>query len=63
MPEMDGFEVVEKMYEDEKLKEVPIVVLTAKEITADGSFKAQFKDKKCGQERRPEQRDYFAGSE
>ena len=33
MPEMDGFEVVEKMYEDEKLKEVPIVVLTAKEVT------------------------------
>ena len=33
MPEMDGFEVVEKMYEDEKLKEVPVVVLTAKEVT------------------------------
>ncbi|MGO9480531.1 MAG: PAS domain S-box protein [Candidatus Kryptoniota bacterium] len=33
MPEMDGFQVVEKMYEDEKLKEVPIVVLTAKEVT------------------------------
>ena len=33
MPEMDGFEVVEKMYEDEKLKKVPIVVLTAKEVT------------------------------
>lgn len=33
MPEMDGFEVVEKMYEDERLREVPIVVLTAKEVT------------------------------
>lgn len=33
MPEMDGFKVVEKMQEDEKLKDVPVVVLTAKEIT------------------------------
>ncbi len=33
MPEMDGFGVVEKMYEDERLKRVPIVVLTAKEVT------------------------------
>jgi PAS domain S-box-containing protein len=33
MPEMDGFEVVERMYEDDKLKEIPIVVLTAKEVT------------------------------
>ncbi len=33
MPEMDGFEVVEKMNEDERLREVPIVVLTAKEVT------------------------------
>ncbi len=33
MPEMDGFGVVEKMYEDERLKEVPIVVLTAREVT------------------------------
>ena len=39
MPEMDGFEVVEKMYEDEKLKEVPIVVLTAKEVTDDERMK------------------------
>lgn len=33
MPEMDGFRVVEEMYEDERLKEIPIVVLTAKEVT------------------------------
>ena len=33
MPEMDGFEVVKRMYEDDRLKEVPVVVLTAKEIT------------------------------
>lgn len=33
MPEMDGFEVVEKMNEIERLKEVPVVVLTAKEVT------------------------------
>ncbi len=33
MPGMDGFGVVEKMYEDERLREVPVVVLTAKEIT------------------------------
>ena len=33
MPEMDGFKVVEKMREDESLKDVPVVVLTAMEIT------------------------------
>ncbi|MCL5267607.1 MAG: PAS domain S-box protein [Bacteroidetes bacterium] len=30
MPGMDGFEVVEKMYGDEKLRDVPMVVLTVK---------------------------------
>ncbi|HUI31426.1 MAG TPA: PAS domain S-box protein [Candidatus Acidoferrales bacterium] len=45
MPEMDGFEVVEKMYEDEKLKEVPIVVLTAKEVTRDERAKLNSKIK------------------
>lgn len=34
MPEMDGFEVVSKIHEDERLKDVPIVVLTAKDVTA-----------------------------
>ncbi len=33
MPEMDGFEVASLMYEDERLRGVPIVVLTAKEVT------------------------------
>jgi len=45
MPEMDGFEVVEKMYEDEKLKEVPVVVLTAKEVTEDERTKLNSKIK------------------
>lgn len=33
MPEMDGFEVVSKIHEDERLKDVPVVVLTAKDVT------------------------------
>ncbi len=45
MPEMDGFEVVEKMYEDERLKEVPIVVLTAKDVTADDRLRLNSKIK------------------
>jgi signal transduction histidine kinase/CheY-like chemotaxis protein len=45
MPEMDGFEVVEKMYEDEKLKEVPVVVLTAKEVTEDDRARLNLKIK------------------
>jgi PAS domain S-box-containing protein len=45
MPEMDGFEVVEKMYEDEKLREVPVVVLTAKEVTEDERMKLNSKIK------------------
>lgn len=45
MPEMDGFEVVEKMYEDETLKEVPVVVLTAKEVTEDERAKLNSKIK------------------
>ncbi len=46
MPEMDGFEVVEKMKEDERLKEVPIVVLTAKEVTEQerASLNSKIKD-------------------
>jgi len=30
MPEFDGFAVLEKMQEDEKLREIPVLVLTAK---------------------------------
>ncbi len=45
MPEMDGFEVVEKMYGDERLREVPIVVLTAKEVSADERAKITSKIK------------------
>jgi CheY-like chemotaxis protein len=33
MPEMDGFEFLEKVRADAALREVPIVVLTAKELT------------------------------
>jgi signal transduction histidine kinase/CheY-like chemotaxis protein len=35
MPVMDGFEFLEKMREDRDLLEVPVVVLTAKELTED----------------------------
>ncbi|MEQ8672571.1 MAG: threonine synthase [Aggregatilineales bacterium] len=34
MPGVDGFEVIEMMKSDERLKDIPIVVVTAKELTA-----------------------------
>ena len=46
MPELDGFAVVEAMKADPRLKEIPIVVITAKELTVaekerlDGQIKA-----------------------
>ena len=33
MPEMDGFEFLEHMRDDDELRDIPIVVLTAKELT------------------------------
>lgn len=33
MPQMSGFEVVEVMRQDPELKEIPIIILTAKELT------------------------------
>ncbi len=33
MPDVDGFQVIETMKSDETLKDIPIVVLTAKELT------------------------------
>jgi CheY-like chemotaxis protein len=33
MPEMDGFEFLERVRADPALREVPVVVLTAKELT------------------------------
>ena len=35
MPDMDGFEVMEKIRNNEKIKNIPILVLTAKDITKD----------------------------
>jgi threonine synthase len=35
MPEMDGFEVLESLEADEELREIPVVVVTAKELTSD----------------------------
>jgi CheY-like chemotaxis protein len=34
MPEMDGFEFLNRIREDDKLVNVPVVVLSAKELTA-----------------------------
>ena len=33
MPEMDGFEVLTRLHDDPALKEVPVLVLTAKELS------------------------------
>jgi PAS domain S-box-containing protein len=33
MPEMDGFEVLEHMKHDDALKEIPVIILTAKSLT------------------------------
>jgi CheY-like chemotaxis protein len=42
MPEMDGFEFLERVRGDDELREVPIVVLTAKELTdTERAFLAQ----------------------
>ena len=34
MPEMDGFELVHELRQNEKWRAIPVVVLTAKELTA-----------------------------
>jgi CheY-like chemotaxis protein len=34
MPEMDGFEFLNRIRDDDKLVDVPVVVLSAKELTA-----------------------------
>ncbi len=35
MPEMDGFELLENLKRIEKTQEIPIIVVTAKELSAD----------------------------
>jgi signal transduction histidine kinase/DNA-binding response OmpR family regulator/PAS domain-containing protein len=35
MPGMDGFEVLERLYGDETWREVPVIIITAKDLTAD----------------------------
>ena len=34
MPKMDGFEVLEALKANERLKEVPVIVVTARDLTA-----------------------------
>ncbi|MFC7400022.1 response regulator [Chelatococcus sp. GCM10030263] len=34
MPEIDGFEVLTKLRQDQKLRDIPVVVVTAKELTS-----------------------------
>jgi threonine synthase len=34
MPEMDGFEVLEALEADEELRQIPVIVVTAKELTS-----------------------------
>ena len=34
MPHMDGFQLIEEVNSDETLRDIPIIVLTAKELTA-----------------------------
>jgi len=34
MPHVDGFQVIETLHNDESLRDIPIIVLTAKELTA-----------------------------
>jgi signal transduction histidine kinase/CheY-like chemotaxis protein len=42
MPEMDGFEFLERVRENDELRDVPIVILTAKELTeSERAFLAQ----------------------
>jgi len=35
MPEMDGFQVIEEIQKHEKWRQIPIIVITAKELTRD----------------------------
>ncbi len=33
IPDLDGFGVIEKLHEDEKTRDIPIIILTVKELT------------------------------
>ena len=33
MPEMDGFEVLERLHGDETWRDVPVIIVTAKDLT------------------------------
>ena len=37
MPKLDGFGVIEKLRSDPELRNIPIIVISAKELTADES--------------------------
>jgi threonine synthase len=41
MPEMDGFSVLEALQQDPDTAEIPVIVLTAKELTADEKQRLQ----------------------
>ena len=35
MPEMDGYEAIEKMKNDQQLKDIPVIAITAQAMTGD----------------------------
>ena len=39
MPDLDGWEVLNRIRQDERLKSIPVVILTAKQLTADVAHK------------------------
>jgi CheY-like chemotaxis protein len=41
MPDMDGFAVIDALKQDARLKDLPVIVITAKELTAKDKHRLQ----------------------